>query len=576
MLTNNLYQVTLVNTPTNGIRDIAGNVITNAVSVQFLVDVPALAQNLFVGGSSYATNPSAPIGDRFNPYPTISAAMTAATAGDVVAVLPGVYTEQVTLKQFVKLYSAATTSTDLTVFTTSTGDALSTIIRAPFGGSSSTGTYDTVTATGLQSFATFTTEIAGFSIASPLVTDPAQGTINPNSIGLNVTNSNLIIDKDYFVDAGTGILVTTSGASALTPSIYNDGIIGNVDGLYINDGGSTASTTSPVNVINNTFAFNTNGLVLNNTATTPSQAYVASNIFWQNHDQSNARNGLAIFSTNPGKSSLQNNLFSGNGASETSQANATNDLGNGFNPALLGPLAVNAQSNLGNFTGSPAFSYPIDPRPGSDGPANFFISADYELTKASAAIDNAWEATAIPTDLLGNPQLLIPGTGLGLPGFGPRDVGAFEYEGTTGGTNPIGGAFRVVTTSLVPNTGAAYADGSTLSVTSPPTAVVVTFSGNVNAQAIAATDLLLSGSAINALNPVHATSLSWIDAHTVEFNLAGQFNSTGTIDVAVQGGSIKGAAGTTNLGYSDNLVLSVVKPVTPVSPTPAPAPSPVS
>ena len=336
-LTNNLYQITLVNTPANGIRDIAGNVITNPVSVQFLVDVPSLAQNLFVGGSNYVTNSTLPIGDRNNPYPTISAAMTAATAGDVVAVLPGVYTEQVTLKQFVKLYSAATTSTDLTVFTTSTGDALSTIIRAPFGGSSATGTYDTVTATGLQSFAEFTTEIAGFSIASPLLGDPAQGTIDPNSVGLDVTNSNIIIDKDYFVDSGTGILVTTSGASALTPSIYNDAIIGNVDGLYITDGGSTASTTSPADVINNTFAFNTVGLYLNNSSSTPLQAYVASNIFWENHDQTNARNGFAIFSTNPGKTSLQNNMFFGNGASDTSQANATNDLGNGLQPRPARP-----------------------------------------------------------------------------------------------------------------------------------------------------------------------------------------------------------------------------------------------
>ena len=113
------------------------------------MDVPSLAQNLFVGGSTYVTNPAAPIGDRTNPYPTISAAMTAATAGDVVAVLPGVYTEQVTLKQFVKLYSAAASSTDTTVFTTSTGDALSTIIRAPFVASAPSGTYTTVTATNL-------------------------------------------------------------------------------------------------------------------------------------------------------------------------------------------------------------------------------------------------------------------------------------------------------------------------------------------------------------------------------------------------------------------------------------------
>ena len=36
------------------------------------------------------------------------------------------------MKQFVRLLSAAPSSTDSTVFTTSTGDALSTIIRAPF------------------------------------------------------------------------------------------------------------------------------------------------------------------------------------------------------------------------------------------------------------------------------------------------------------------------------------------------------------------------------------------------------------------------------------------------------------
>jgi len=575
-LTNNLYQITLVNTPANGIRDIAGNVIAKPVVVQFLVDVPSLSQNFFVGGSSYITNPAATIGDRTNPYPTISAAMKAATAGDVVAVLPGVYTEQVTMKQFVKLYSAAASSTDATVFTTSTGDALSTIIRAPFGGSAATGTYNTVTATNLESFATFTTEIAGFSITSPLLSDPASGTIDPNSVGLSVTNSDLVIDKDYFVDSGTGIFVTTSGASARTPSIYNDGIIGNVDGVEILDGGSTASTTSPVDVINNTFAFNTVGLYLSNSTTTPEQAYVASNIFWENHDQSNARNGYAIFSTNPDEASLQNNLFSGNGASEISQANATNDLGNGFDPALLGPLAANAESNLGNFTGNPAFAYPIDPRPGSDGPAIFFLSADYELTSASAAIDNAWEATAIPTDLLGNSQVKIAGAGFGLPGYGPRDVGAFEYEGTTAGTIPPGGEFRVVTTSLVPNTGATFADGATLSVPSAPTTVTVTFSGNVNPQDIAATDLILSGTAVNALNPVHATSLSWIDAHTVEFNLAGQFNSTGTVDVAIEPGMIQSATGTTNAGYSDNVVLNIVAPVAPVVTTPAPAPSPVA
>ncbi len=101
--------------------------------------------------------------------------MAAATAGDVVAVLPGVYTENVTLKQFVRLFSVSASSTDTSVFATSTGDPLSTIIRAP----ATTGaTADiTVTANGLLSFPGLATEIAGFTIASPLVGDPALGAI---------------------------------------------------------------------------------------------------------------------------------------------------------------------------------------------------------------------------------------------------------------------------------------------------------------------------------------------------------------------------------------------------------------
>ena len=146
-------------------------------------------------------------------------------------------------------------------------------------------------------------------------------------------------------------------------------------------------------------------MFLENTATTPDQAYVASNIFWENHDQTLARNGFAIFSQNVNKVTLQNNMFYGNGASDTDQSGATNDLGNGFSPALLGTTAAAAESNLGNFVGNPAFVFPIDPRPGSDGPANFYIDANFQLTSISAAIDNAWEATAIPTDFLGNTQV---------------------------------------------------------------------------------------------------------------------------------------------------------------------------
>ena len=126
-LTNNLYQVSLLNTGPDSFRDIAGNTPANPIDLQFVVDVASLQHNIFVG-----PNPgTAPDGTRGNPYPTIGQAMSVAVAGDVVAVLPGVYTEQVTLKPLVKLFSAALSSTDNTVFTTSTGNPLSTIIRAP-------------------------------------------------------------------------------------------------------------------------------------------------------------------------------------------------------------------------------------------------------------------------------------------------------------------------------------------------------------------------------------------------------------------------------------------------------------
>jgi hypothetical protein len=561
-LTNNLYQITF----STAIKDIAGNTLQTAVTQTFAVFAPSLAQNLFVEEGADATTAT---GTRENPYATISAAMTAASAGDVIAVLPGVYQEQVTMKQFVRLYSAATTSTDSTVFTTSTGDALSTIIRAPFVASPPAGTYATITASGLESLPGLTTEIAGFTIASPLIQNPASGLINPNSVAVSITNSNITLDKDYVIDGGVGVLVMTGGSGAtsiLTPAIYNDGIIGNVDGLVIDDLGSTPSNTTPASVINNDFAFNTVGLLLENSASSPNQAYVASNIFWENHDQSLLRNGFAIFSQNVNKVSLQNNLFYGNGTSDTNQSGATNNLGNGFSPALLGTTAAAAQSNLGNFVGNPSFVFPIDPRPGSDGPANFYIDADFQVTSISAAIDNAWEATAKTTDFLGNSQVYTNG-GLGISGNGPRDIGAFEFNGTGG--QAVGGSFRVVTTSLVPVSGATVAGGTTKTVFSSPTEITVTFSGNVNPSDISATDLVLSGSAINPAAPAHATSLTWIDAHTVEFNLAGQFISSGTVDISIAAGSVQSATGNANAGYSDHVILKIAPVVTP-TPTPTP------
>ena len=80
------------------------------------------------------------------------------------------------------------------------------------------GTYATITATGLESFAGLTTEIAGFTIASPLVIEPGKRNDQPERRSPSTSRiPTSLLDKDYIIDAGIGIAVTTSGASALTP-----------------------------------------------------------------------------------------------------------------------------------------------------------------------------------------------------------------------------------------------------------------------------------------------------------------------------------------------------------------------
>ena len=218
--------------------------------------------------------------------------------------------------------------------------------------------------------------------------------------------------------------------------------------------------------------------------------------------------------------------------------------------------------------------HPIDPRPGSDGPANLFVTSNFSLTSNSAAIDNAWEQTADRTDILGNFEAKIGNDGWGLAGYGPRDVGAFEYGGIGG--NAVGGAFRVVTTSLVPVGGATYASGGTLVTATSPTTITVTFSSDVSHSSISATDLVLSGSADNSSAPVKATSLNWIDGHTVQFNLSGPLSLPGSLNLSIAPNAIGSASGQGNLGYNDSVVLQLGNPPANVNPTPYPTPFPVT
>ena len=230
---------------------------------------------------------------------------------------------------------------------------------------------------------------------------------------------------------------------------------------------------------------------------------------------------------------LNNNLFSGNGPA-THNASAAVNIGNGFNPALLGPLAADAAANLGNYTGYPAFVAPRDPRPGSDGPATFLLDANFGLLSTSAAINNALDSVATRTDFLGNPANPNPTTaGFHLPGYGPRDVGAFEFEpigtpGHRGGRRCLPRGDHLAGAQWRPQ-----ANGSTLYVSPAPNTVIVDFSNPVNEATVKATDLVLSGSDINPLSPVKAMSVTWLDNHTAQFNLTGQFNPLGTVNVSL-------------------------------------------
>ena len=93
--------------------------------------VPSLAKNLFVGGASYVTDTTADAGLAREPVPDHRRGHDGRHGGRCRG-RPARRLHRERDAQAVRAaYSAAASSTDSTVFTTSTGDALSTIIRAP-------------------------------------------------------------------------------------------------------------------------------------------------------------------------------------------------------------------------------------------------------------------------------------------------------------------------------------------------------------------------------------------------------------------------------------------------------------
>ena len=596
--TNDLYRVTLVGSG-NGVTDVAGNLIDGEFTGQFptgdgnpggdfrfdfIVFDPNNSNIIYVGPNTGSTTP---VGSRNDPFRTIQAGIDAAGIGDTVAVLagfsigaPNVYTEPtINLKSLVKLVSADPASTNTSVVP---GLALKAIIRpsAPTDGSRSI----TIRGTNLVSTPGFTTEVRGFTIASPLAGNGANTPLLTDSIGLLIENSDILIDRNYVITSGFGVAVAALGTTR-SPRIVNNGLIGNVYGVLVND--ISGSTTGFLNgetgvpIVNNTFAFNNYGTFVLTDANGPTIADIENNIYWQNAERSTARNGAAIIASNPNRTRVAYNVFTANGPSTTSTADDTINVGGGFNPTFL---TARPDSN-GNLTGALGFVSPIDPRPNGNGPANFYLGGNYDLTaNATGAIDNALDAIAFATDFRFRARVDIPNRGF----FGPADLGAFEFNGTGGigsGTSTGGGSFSNGRSFGDPGTSATaptpLPDGldvpfrapgdpaqgtGVLSVAAGPDSVVVAFAGQVDRGSVQADDLLITGDALDAASPARSVGLGWIDDQTVRFTLDGSFRANGSVQLDIPPGAIRNLDGTLVPEFSTTLpapsTTPIVAPVT--------------
>ncbi len=564
-LPNTLYQLTIAGTGASAVTDIAGNDLagtfngsfpTSGTPANFVatygLDQASSANILFVGQPANVTNGTAPAGSFTNPFLTIQAAITAANPGDTIAVFPGVYTESDTLKPFIHLESAALTSTASTIVP---GNALDTVIRAPAPAvptlAAPETAYATLTAANLPFFPGLTTEVSGFTIASPLVGAQTgqnfTGPIDTFSTGVSITNSNLLLDRNYIIDSQNGVQVNTTGASAPTPQLISDVVVGNVNGIVLND--TSTSLVAPTQIITSDIADNTIGVQANASINSATIGNIVNDIFWQNHDLTSARNGFAISATLQNRLTVRNNMFFDNGVSDTNYADETNNVGGSFDPSKLStkPDAMN------NYVGNPAFVAPRDPRPNADGPGTFFNDANFGITANSAAIDAADSYTAQGTDFLFNARVRDPGH-VSVTGFGPADIGAFEFipnGSTTPVTPPVVG-FGVVSSSIDLVNGKQV----TYSASSPPKSIILTFSEAVNASSIPITSLTLTGSGLNPVGPARVVSVTQIAFNKVSFNLSNGFSQSGTVTVKIATSAFKATSGDSVTAYTGSFLIS--------------------
>ncbi len=561
-LTNGLYQISLYGAGSTPITDVAGNAFNGSgspgsnVSWDFTLANPAPTSGhiIYAGPAGWVTDNTQPQGTRENPFPSISLAISAAGVGDIVGVLPGTYTENLTLRSLVRVISASSSSTDSSF---QPGIAQQTVIRAPGNGQA------VVTASGLSSITGLPTELAGVTIVSPLLGDQNSGAIDPNSIGVFITNSKLVLDKNIIIDAGMGVLVNASGSSTGMPYVQSNLIAGSNYGVVVNDLG-LSSVGNAMDIDNNTIVDNQVGVLAIVNSGSPYVADVANNIFYANHDLTSARNGAAVVANAPNKIKLISNMFSSNGASNANQGASVINVGNGFN----GTLTTTPDAS-GNFVGTPGFVSPYDPRPGADGPAIFFQSENYNLTLSSSAIDAANEGFAPSYDFLYRSRVRI--SGRGFPGTGPADVGAYEYNGTGGLSASIAPrvAAASITSSPVVQSSSIVAASATINPQSSTNGIVVSFTTPINPGSVTPSDLILSGNGLSSSNPAHATSLNWIDSQTVEFLLSGEFNASGTVNVSIPANAVQSQFNASVPAYVNSFQVSNPAPV--VTSTPAPA-----
>jgi hypothetical protein len=435
---SDVYQITLEGTAARSVIDIAGNPLDGEFAgafpsgdgtpggdftLRFIVLAPTSRRILYVS----ATGSAAGDGRRANPFQTVTQGLAAALPGDTVAVIGGtassapvLYVESITLKSLVQLVSADPRSTDAAVIP---GIAQKTVIMAPFLGGAAT---TTVVATDLVSAAGFRTLFQGFTVLSPTSTGGTTGSIVDGSIGINSSNSDLDISKNIFLGAAEAARVTISGGAAATPRLLSNLFDGNLNAVVIADFGTTGFLNSrSVHVFNNTFAYNTNGVAIASAAPGgPILSEIANNIFFQTATRG-VRSGSAIIANTDNRGVLRANLFSGNGPNAASGADDVIGVFPGFNN-----LTLNTRPDaFGNFVGDPAFLRPIDARPNAAGVGNFLLGANFDLAQRSKAIDVALNSLAPTTDLLHRTRVNIPN--VSRLGFGPADIGAYEFRGVS-------------------------------------------------------------------------------------------------------------------------------------------------